>query len=250
LRERVWIKIKRNNNSAFSLIELSIVIIIMGLLVAGVTGGASIIENAKVTSLKREVDGHIRDIFTFYARTGRLPGDLDNSGKIGHTSGRGPYYAGSFPEPYNLINVSMMVGPFIELYLYGISSFKPDPSVNNIQDHPMHVANTTIPFSKIYKGFAFFHRYTNDAGASNSNYFLYQLMYKTTVDILTTKGGTESNAKIMSIVKKIESKFDDGNYNAGNIRGYCVGSDGENYGYINYSNAIICGEITFVFDVK
>ena len=43
-----------NNNKAFSLIELSIVLMISGLLVGGITGGKSLIESAKIRNVINE----------------------------------------------------------------------------------------------------------------------------------------------------------------------------------------------------
>ena len=68
---------------AFSLIELSIVLIIMGLLVAGVTGGQSLIQSAKTRAVINEATGYKRAVNIFYAKNNRLPGDPDNTGRMG-----------------------------------------------------------------------------------------------------------------------------------------------------------------------
>jgi hypothetical protein len=216
----------------------------MGLLVAGITGGASLIDTSRVTSLKREVDDYIRDVFTFYAKVGRFPGDLDNTGKIGWNGNS--YEAGRFSSPYNSVPINALSGPFVELYLYDISSFKPDPTdsgisasdVNYIADHG------GIPFSKIYKDFILVYR-TDDTSSSDSNNFFYKLSLNTrSIDVLLTTVSV-ANKKTVDIVKKIDLKFDDGSHSGGNIRGWCNKEH-----TTQYANANFCSQLLFFFDIK
>ena len=72
-----------NNNKAFSLIELSIVLIIIGLLVAGITGGQSLIESAKVHSFYSSLNNYKQAFNTFYISHSRFPGDFNMDGRIG-----------------------------------------------------------------------------------------------------------------------------------------------------------------------
>jgi len=65
--------------SAFSLIELSIVLIIIGLLVAGVTGGAALIKTAELRSVMSEARGYNVAVNSFYVQYDALPGDYDTA---------------------------------------------------------------------------------------------------------------------------------------------------------------------------
>lgn len=68
---------KPNKRQAFSLIELSIVLIIIGLLIAGVTGGASLIKNAELRKITEEARGYQTAVNSFYAKYNALPGDYN-----------------------------------------------------------------------------------------------------------------------------------------------------------------------------
>jgi len=60
---------------AFSLIELSIVLIIISLLVAGVVGGASLIKSAELRSIMTESNKYKLAINSYYILRDELPGD-------------------------------------------------------------------------------------------------------------------------------------------------------------------------------
>ena len=73
-----------NNNKAFSLIELSIVLIIIGLLVAGITGGQSLVESARIRNYLTEMKQYQVAVNAFIINKGRLPGNLNNDGIMGY----------------------------------------------------------------------------------------------------------------------------------------------------------------------
>lgn len=67
-----------NNSKGFSLIELSIVLIIIGLLVAGITGGASLIRSAELRAVISEVRNYQTAINAYYTAVGELPGGVSS----------------------------------------------------------------------------------------------------------------------------------------------------------------------------
>lgn len=73
------IKSSRNNairkHSAFSLVELSIVLIIIGLLVAGVVGGSSLIKSAALRTVMSEARNYGIITNSFFVAYDELPGD-------------------------------------------------------------------------------------------------------------------------------------------------------------------------------
>jgi len=73
----------RNNKSAFSLVELSIVIIILGLLVASVTVGKDLIQAAQLRGLISQIHGFETQTSTFKLKYNALPGDIKNADKRG-----------------------------------------------------------------------------------------------------------------------------------------------------------------------
>lgn len=71
----------QKKEGAFSLIELSIVLVIMGLLIAGLSSGASLIKNAELRSVMSQAENIRVAVNAYYLETGAIAGD-DNSSSL------------------------------------------------------------------------------------------------------------------------------------------------------------------------
>jgi prepilin-type N-terminal cleavage/methylation domain-containing protein len=65
----------RSEQSGFTLVEIAIVMVIIGLLVGGVLKGQAMIENAKVKRIAKQGDELRAAVMTFYDKYGQYPGD-------------------------------------------------------------------------------------------------------------------------------------------------------------------------------
>jgi prepilin-type N-terminal cleavage/methylation domain-containing protein len=68
----------KNKQSGFTLVELSIVIVIIGLIVAAVVAGQSLVKQAQLRSIISEQEGIKTAINSFKLQYGGLPGDITN----------------------------------------------------------------------------------------------------------------------------------------------------------------------------
>jgi len=64
-----------NKQKGFTLIEIAIVLVIIGLLVGGVLQGQELIENSRVKQAVKDMNGTAAAIFAYQDRYGRTPGD-------------------------------------------------------------------------------------------------------------------------------------------------------------------------------
>lgn len=225
-----------NNNKAFSLIELSIVLIIIGLLVAGITGGKSLIENAKNRALINEIRDWKQAVNAFYLLKERLPGDLNNDGKVGFGSNE-MYNENSFPFPYdgtddNYSIPDIFSAPFVDLYLAKITTFKPTKAnkIYNISYFYSTLGGTKIPILKNLKNYVIHFEYKQNDG----NFWLKDIKEQQFLGIRTDNGkGLQSQTS--KIFQYVDQKMDDGRLNSGSIRSSC---DGKNQNGQNYEEII------------
>jgi prepilin-type N-terminal cleavage/methylation domain-containing protein len=92
----------KNSQSAFTLLELSIALVIIGLLVGGVLAGRNLITAAKYNSIASEFQGYQKAISSFYDIYHGLPGDLSTAAQIwGQRPSCSSLYSGDDPGVCN-----------------------------------------------------------------------------------------------------------------------------------------------------
>ena len=78
------------SNKGFTLVELAIVLVIIGIILGAVLKGQELINNAKVKRLQNDLRGIEAAMWTYYDRAGRMPGDCNSNGVIEYGLGTGP----------------------------------------------------------------------------------------------------------------------------------------------------------------
>lgn len=68
-----------DNQRGFTLVEIAVVLVIIGLLVGGVLKGQAMIQNAKVKKVVKMADEMRAAVMTFYDKYGMYPGDENQS---------------------------------------------------------------------------------------------------------------------------------------------------------------------------
>lgn len=71
-----------NQQGGFTLIEIAIVLVIIGLLVGGVLQGQQLIENSRVKQAVKDMTGTSAAIFAYQDRYSRIPGDDGNAATL------------------------------------------------------------------------------------------------------------------------------------------------------------------------
>jgi prepilin-type N-terminal cleavage/methylation domain-containing protein len=72
----------KTNQKGFTLLELAIVLVIIGIILGAILKGQELINNAKAKRLLNDTKGLATLQYTFYDRYGRFAGDCDNNGAI------------------------------------------------------------------------------------------------------------------------------------------------------------------------
>jgi prepilin-type N-terminal cleavage/methylation domain-containing protein len=236
-----------SKKSAFSLIELSIVLIIIGLLIAGVTGGASLIKSSQLRSVMGEARGYAVAVNAFNSQFNGIPGDFPTA--IGNSVGGDNDGATEYFAAASLVG-SESSNAWAALRTIGaIDSISLTPVIATTAPVFGATATSTAPASKIQSaGWVFDYRtYTEGAAAVPANQNVVILTSNitgtpaagTTTPILGTN--ISKPALPGSDALSIDSKIDDGVANAGKVRGINPGVgvavSGDCYNYSASTNS-------------
>jgi len=179
----------RRDQGGFTLVEIAIVMVIIGLLIGGVLKGQAMIENAKVKRVVKQADELRAAVMTFYDKYGVYPGD-ENLANVpaggGDSAGNGNGQIATAAEMYEV---------FRDLSLGGLIS----GTYNGTSDRPKHAFGGNVD---LY--------WVDPAGAAPPAHYL--RFYNLPADVCL----------------EIDTKYDDGRNNMGSIVGstaYTIGTN-------------------------
>jgi hypothetical protein len=214
-----------------------------------VSSGKSLIDSAKVQGGMRELQQLKVIIYSFYEVKDRFPGDFNDTFNKYENNVNKPkeenYPINTFSSEYANFQVSVVVAPWVDLYLSGFHTFKPslETSILTYSGSSFRlVKDKSCPVFKYLK---------NSMYCNNSNvisFYFIRNYVGSNPTINTWQGtsgyygsiGSSINFNEMSpiFLEKIDRKMDDGLYNKGDIRTSCAGTGGCDNDICSYQKAV------------
>jgi len=212
-------QIQHGSERGFTLVELTIVLVIIGLLIGAVLKGQELIENARLKSLMTQLNSYKAATQIFKDRYGALPGDFNNAvamlGASSEGNGDGILDGDGFDgdgQRYfeHLLRADLISGVTVE-----------DP----------------IPDSKAGNGEIQADNDDVDGGSQNTNFFR-----AGSLQGKTATGGLLTGAQ----AGELDNNFDDGNARTGDIQAEGGPACRNAQGVYNFTN----GDVACVFFMK
>ena len=175
-----------NNKKGFSLIELSIVLIIIGLLVAGITGGSSLIKSAELRAVMSDIRNYQTVVSAYYTSIGELPG-TDGSSEMA--------FADSCDAWAAMVNEGI-----IDTYL---TSFSKDTTTNKYSCASMTTVGSVNSVNSKMKGGFYALGYNNEMLAN----VIFLVGNGQTADGMTSATAGASATLGTSVVSRKDAKF-------------------------------------------
>ena len=179
---------RSTNQKGFTLVELAIVMVIIGLLVGAVLKGQAMIDDAKQKRIMSDIQGLSAAVYTYYDRYSAMPGDdTSTHGWAGVAAGNGSGYIDGVSATPTLETQEAWQA----LRYAGLISG--DPAATGAASLPSHSYGGKIGIGFMNMG----------AGIGDKNI----------INIQNVPG---------PVAEIIDIKFDDGQYNSGTIRSSAV----------------------------
>jgi prepilin-type N-terminal cleavage/methylation domain-containing protein len=200
----------KNSTKGFTLVELSIVLVIIGLLIGGILVAESLIGTTKMQSFISQMQQYDVATNTFYDKFGGLPGDT--SKMAGANPGNGDAYVTGAAGVFNAVANTSEIGNFWpHLSMTGLSKQGGGNYSNNWTTNGAAL-ETTVPKAKL-GNLAIIA--VGSAALGGNHYYIADCSGTDSDDTIACEDGISDADGIA-----IDSKIDDGLGTSGDVRGF------------------------------
>ncbi len=249
----------KKNSTGFTLIEISIVLVIIGLIVGGIMLGQTLIRSSELRSIVTDIEKFEAARITFRSKYNCVAGDCQSASAFGlGTNGNGNGYVDHYNSYVgdeevwqfwkHLANAGLIKGNYT-----GVGGLA-DPDIDSVIEENVPSSRISGVGYSIYTAAPLFSDWSPSQVGSGVTRSVYDSKYYIGRDERADNYLTRSGFLNPIEAKSLDEKYDDGLANKGNIRvelgsaldntNGCTSGAAPNYSYTNNS-AVLCNMLSF-----